>query len=143
MNVSKPFMRLAIRPGRILGGGTAARQRRYLSARFPFARGCAEKVVRSTRDRWSRCRSRYLIDRFSVLTISPHLVTSDLNIASAWAGDPLIGSKPIVASFFWTSGFLMVSLIAAFSVVTICGSVLAGAKNPTHEAAKNPGKPAS
>lgn len=43
---------------------------------------------------------RYLIDRFSAFTISPHLLTSDLNSASAWAGDPVIGSKPIVVSFF-------------------------------------------
>src|SRR5512139_213496 len=61
-------------------------------------------------------------------------------MASACAGEPMMGSKPMSASFFWTSALLMVSLIAALSVATVCASVLAGAKKPTQDAAKNPGK---
>src|SRR5262245_48940717 len=58
----------------------------------------------------------YLTDKFSALTISPHLPTSALNMASACAGEPSIASKPISDSLLRTSGFLTVSLIAALSV---------------------------
>src|SRR5215510_4181444 len=85
----------------------------------------------------------YLTDKFSALTISPHLPTSALNMASACAGEPSIASKPISDSLLRTSGFLTVSLIAALSVAMICGSVLAGTKKPTQEAAVKPGNPDS
>src|SRR4029078_12745732 len=72
-----------------------------------------------------------------------HLASCALDRVSACAGDPSMGSKPISESFLRTSGFLMVSLIAALSVAMTCGSVLAGAKKPTQDAAKKPGNPDS
>src|SRR4029078_7531438 len=88
-------------------------------------------------------RILYLIDRSRALTMSPHLPTSVLNRVSACAGDPSMVSNPISESFLRTSGFLTVSLIAALSVAMICGSVLAGTKKPTQEAAVKPGNPDS
>ena len=41
-----------------------------------------------------------LIDSPSVLTMVPHFATSALNMVSAWACDPLSGSKPMEVSFF-------------------------------------------
>src|SRR5580704_6438601 len=85
----------------------------------------------------------YLIDRSSALTILPHLSTSALNMASACAGAPVIGSKPMSVSFFCTSGVCTMALTAPLRVASTCGSVLAGAKKPTQDAAVKPAKPCS
>src|ERR1700683_1318390 len=85
----------------------------------------------------------YLIERFNALIILPHLSTSALNMASACAGGPGTGPKPMAVSVFSTSGVCRMALMPPLSVARLCGSVLAGAKKPPQDAAVKPGKPCS
>src|SRR6185437_13145857 len=85
----------------------------------------------------------YLIERFNAFTMPPHFLTSSLNMASASPCEPAIGSKPSAFSLSCTALLLTVSLIAPLSAARICGSVLAGAKMPTQDAAVKFAKPCS